>query len=151
MKILKIQFSDNISSKLPENIGNLQHLKKLHILNTYFKEFPKWIFKLKKLENLMLRGNEIDTIPPEIKLLKHLKHFRFENTNLNNTPIEIRELKKLETLSFADNFKLKNFNESIINGNLKMLALTPSSIERKVIDKLKKEYPNLKIGKRYFK
>lgn len=87
---------------LPEQIGSLSMLKRLSILNVPFIEYPLWIFGLKNLEYLMVRGHEIKYIPLGVAALSKLKVLRLENCDLVKLPEDLRDLKKLEELSVVD-------------------------------------------------
>ena len=147
---LSIQFDIQYTYGLPEEIGELISLRKLHILNYPFKIFPDWIFNLQNLENLMLRGNDIIKIPERIVELQNLKHFRIENTEIDDIPDCLSSLVKLKTLSLVDNFALNRIGKEILPKNLKWIALEPSGIPKSIIDKLNNETENLEFGKRYY-
>ena len=70
----------NYNSELPKEIAQIITLSKLYILNYPFDVFPRWIFNLKDLKKLMLKGNEIKVIPSEICELGRLKTLRIENS-----------------------------------------------------------------------
>ena len=150
LKELSITFPINYNYSLPNEIGQLKSLKKFHILNYNFIEFPNWLFDLNKLDNLMLRGNNIETIPSLISELLHLKHLRIENTGLNAIPDNLKDLKKLKTLSLVDNFKLKTIDHQALPKSLKWISLTHTGIPKKTIDEITVENPSLKLGKRFF-
>ena len=152
LKELSIQFNHDYSHKftLPEELGELKSLRKLHLLNYFFEEIPQWIFRLGQLENLMLRGNDIREIPSEIAKLVKLKHLRIENTLLESIPDELSRLENLQTLSLVDNFQLKKFNRRAVGKNLKWLALGASGVPSEEVGQLKSLFPGVKFNKRYF-
>ena len=148
---LFIQVDVNYKYKLPQVIGELESLKKLHILNYPFKAFPNWVFKLRNLRNLMFRGNDIQNIPTQISELINLKHLRLENTKLLSISDCLLSLGNLESLSLVDNFELKDISSIKLPSGLKMIALTPSTITKEQIENLKTKNKKLEFGKRYFK
>ncbi|MHA1821640.1 MAG: leucine-rich repeat domain-containing protein [Promethearchaeota archaeon] len=52
MNLRAINLYDNRLGKLPESFEKLKDLKSLDLSYNMFSEFPKAIFKLKKLEDL---------------------------------------------------------------------------------------------------
>jgi Leucine-rich repeat (LRR) protein len=150
LRELSIQFDCSYNYHLPNEIGQLKSLRKLHFLNYNFTEFPNWLFNLSKLENLMLRGNNISTIPSLISELSALKHLKIENTRISTIPNTLKDLKNLKTLSLGDNTELKTLDYQDLPKNLKSICLTPSMIPKNIIDRIIEKLPNLKIGKRYY-
>lgn len=147
---LTIQVSIDYAFDLPKELGELNNLRKLQIINYPFNEISSWVFKLQNLRNLLLRGNDITKIPDEIRQLKKLKHLRIENTALSSVSESLSSLDNLKTLSLVDNFRLEKINPNSLPKNLKWLALKPSGIPREQVDKLMMAMPGLK-NKRYFK
>lgn len=122
LKELFIHTEINYSKDLPKEIGDLKTLRKLRILNYPFKEFPLWVLKLKNLEELLIRGNELEKFPEEIRKLSKLKTLRIENCELKEVPNGIFNLKNLEYLSFQGT-KLENVDVRKLPENLKTLNL----------------------------
>ena len=78
-KLLKaLDFENTSLDYLPEEVGNLFHLKYLNLNYTGVKTLPKSIGKLPNLETLSLRQTLIQEIPVTINRL-HKLHFLFAN------------------------------------------------------------------------
>ncbi|KAL0435198.1 UNVERIFIED_CONTAM: putative disease resistance RPP13-like protein 2 [Sesamum radiatum] len=59
---------------LPENLGDLFHLRYLGLRWTFLDKLPKSVGELSYLETLDLKHTYINGIPPSIWKLKHLRH-----------------------------------------------------------------------------
>ncbi|PPR81567.1 hypothetical protein GOBAR_AA39146 [Gossypium barbadense] len=81
--------SNNLSStirsskdRLPEELGNLLHLKYLSVRDTKVKTLPKSLSELHKLETLDLKRSRVHQLPFEINKLSNLKYFiAYSDTN----------------------------------------------------------------------
>ncbi|KAL2568602.1 hypothetical protein AAZX31_18G084600 [Glycine max] len=73
LKVLDFEGSVLLSD-VPENLGNLCHLKYLSFRNTFIESLPKSIGKLQNLETLDIRGTYVSEMPEEISKLKKLRH-----------------------------------------------------------------------------
>uniref|UniRef100_F6HA34 Disease resistance protein RPM1 n=1 Tax=Vitis vinifera TaxID=29760 RepID=F6HA34_VITVI len=59
---------------VPEDLGNLFHLRYLSLSRTKVKMLPKSIGKLQNLQTLDLKHSLVDALPVEIKKLRKLRH-----------------------------------------------------------------------------
>ncbi|MDX2306228.1 MAG: leucine-rich repeat domain-containing protein [Microscillaceae bacterium] len=85
--------------------------------------FPKEIFQLKKLQQLILYSNQITEIPAEISQLTNLQYLDLYNNQLKDLPTTLAALQNLEYLDLGDN-RLKNIPESFFSlPNLKNLFI----------------------------
>ena len=74
-KLLKeLDFEDAPLYSVPEDLGNLFHLRYLSLRGTKVKMLPKSIGKLQNLETLDLKHSPMDALPVEITKLKKLRH-----------------------------------------------------------------------------
>ena len=74
-KLLKVMdFEDAPLDCIPEDGGNLFHLRYLSLRNTKVKMLPKSIGKLQNLETLDLKHSLVFDIPVEINMLHKLRH-----------------------------------------------------------------------------
>ena len=74
-KFLKVMdFEDAPLDCIPEDVGNLFHLRYLSLRNTKVKMLPKSIGKLQNLETLDLKQSLVFDIPVEINMLHKLRH-----------------------------------------------------------------------------
>lgn len=142
---LTLNFDAHYSYGLPEEIGQISSLKKLFILNYPFTQFPLWVFDLKNLEDLTIRGNTITFIPKGIGQLSKLRRLRFEQTDLESLPVDIQDLRHLRSLSLVDNLKLKHLNPDHLPVGLLELALTSSSISQADRSTIKLGRPKLRL------
>ncbi|PIN05013.1 Apoptotic ATPase [Handroanthus impetiginosus] len=85
---------------LPENLGNLFHLRYLGLRWTFLDKLPKSVGELTYLETLDLKHTHINRIPPSIWRLKHLKHLNLNEIHLDkDMTLHLRSsLPKLLTL-----------------------------------------------------
>lgn len=134
-------------SLLPPEIGRIESLKKLTILNFDYSEFPMWILQLKKLRRLTFRGNDIRKIPEEIQQLSSLRRLRIENCCVENLPHSIGELHELRRLSLSDNRHLKRINTDSLPKNLKVLNLVMTQVNEEHLSEIKERLPSLVINK----
>ncbi|XP_011080807.1 disease resistance protein RPP13-like [Sesamum indicum] len=68
---------------LPDNLGNLFHLRYLGLRWTFLDKLPKSVGELSYLETLDLKHTYINGIPPSIWKLKHLRHLSLNEIHLN--------------------------------------------------------------------
>jgi hypothetical protein len=118
---------DNYEFEVPPEIGELTELKKLSLLNVPFKNWPTWVFKLKHLEYLMIRGTEIDSIPCNISRLTELKTLRVENCEVTKLPSELRDLRKLKNLGLSDT-KLSSIDKNDLPLGLRKINLAGTKL-----------------------
>jgi len=127
---------------LPTEIGELTELKELSLLNLPIKFFPDWVFKLRKLEYLMIRGTDITNIPGEIFLLNQLITLRVENCPLKSLPCEMNKLKRLKNLGLSDT-KLTELDLNLLPTGLKRINTVGSGL---TISEDKLTEKNIKCG-----
>jgi hypothetical protein len=136
---------DNYEFTVPPEIGELTELKKLSFLNVPFRTWPTWVFKLRYLEYLMIRGNEINFIPRDISSLTELKTLRVENCELTMLPPELRDLRKLENLGLSDT-KLTSIDKGDLPLGLRKINLAGTkffhSVDEIVNRRLKSDHVN---------
>ncbi|KAL0459008.1 UNVERIFIED_CONTAM: putative disease resistance RPP13-like protein 2 [Sesamum latifolium] len=68
---------------LPDNLGDLFHLRYLGLRWTFLDKLPKSVGELSYLETLDLKHTYINGIPPSIWKLKHLRHLSLNEIHLN--------------------------------------------------------------------
>ncbi|KAE8722273.1 hypothetical protein F3Y22_tig00014213pilonHSYRG00074 [Hibiscus syriacus] len=84
-KLLReIDFENAPFEYLPEEIGNLWHLRYLSLRHSKIKMLPKSIGKLHNLLTLDLKGSFVVEIPDEIRYLCKLQYFRAYTVDLVN-------------------------------------------------------------------
>jgi Leucine-rich repeat (LRR) protein len=113
---------DENNYSLPEEIGELQQLQHLTILNVSISQVPEWLMKLKNLRFLMIRGTDITEIPQSILLLKKLRILRIENCKVENVQFSLAALINLKHLGFADTL-IKKVPPDLVPMKLRSIAL----------------------------
>ncbi|QEE16796.1 leucine-rich repeat domain-containing protein [Promethearchaeum syntrophicum] len=88
---------------LPESIGNLDFLKKLHLTFNKLTILPESICNLKSLEILILSYNQLAYLPDKIGKLKKLKKLYLMYNKLTTLPNSIEKLTNLEELYLHEN------------------------------------------------
>ena len=82
--------------ELPSSIGQLIHLRLLHLSNTSIKALPKSITKLYNLQTLIIEFcNYLKGLPKDLRKLINLRHIY-----IKRTPKDIGKLTFLQTLPF---------------------------------------------------
>ncbi len=145
LEILEISTPIIHPPRLPKEIGELQRLKKLSIVNVLFEEFPEWITKLHNLEYLRVRGCEITTLPDSITNLTRLKELRIENCELSAIPSLVK-LTNLTRLSLIIT-PITSLDSSYLPPSLKVLdvSFTPFCQDKSKLERLIKDLPKTKI------
>lgn len=134
LEILELQADHSIyyldDFEIPTEIGSLRKLKKISVLNFPLKFFPEWIFEIKSLQYLMLRGTDITEIPDSIYRLEKLKTLRVENCKLNRIPKTLNQMKNLKVLGLSDTL-LTDFSISLFPQNLKEINFSGTGVYKK--------------------
>lgn len=85
-------------TQLPEQIGQLVHLRTLDLRDNQLTTLPEQIGVLPKLSELWLARNEFTTLPEPIRQLSTLRWLTVEGNHLERLPRWIGELKQLREL-----------------------------------------------------
>ncbi|KAL1547092.1 putative inactive disease susceptibility protein LOV1 [Salvia divinorum] len=98
---------------LPDNLGDLYHLRYLGLRWTFIDKLPKSVGELPHLQTLDLKHTRIDKIPKTVWKLKNLQHLNLNEVHLDkDTPLHFREslpdLLTLWGLSVSHETPIKN-------------------------------------------
>ncbi|GAU16453.1 hypothetical protein TSUD_118020 [Trifolium subterraneum] len=138
-KLIKVlNFERSLLKRVPENLGNLFHLKYLNLSHTEVTVLPRSIGNLLSLETLDLRQTKVRELPMEIKKLTKLrdlpvyyKRKEGDHSTLNSTSgVQMQEgigcLKYLQNLYFleADHGGIDRIQELKKLNQLKKLGIS---------------------------
>ncbi len=90
-------------SELPPEIGNLNNLRFLELINDQLVELPPEIGQLSNLQELSPHNNQLRELPPEIGNLTNLQRLSLSHNQLSELPPEIGNLSNLQDLGLSDN------------------------------------------------
>ena len=131
---------------LPNELGALDQLRSLTLLNIPYQGFPGWILNLSSLKRLTVRGTEATKILEAIYKLDKLRALRVENCPLDSLPYNLRKLKHLRRLGLADT-RIAQIDLNRLPDGLRKLGLgspyPPYSIYE--LRRIKRLRPDLKI------
>jgi internalin A len=105
-------------AELPESLGELRQLQRLHISNTPLETFSDTLGRLTQLQNLNVSNNPLKRLPESLGHLKKLQSLYISNTLLEALPESLGQLAQLQNLNVSDN-PLKVLPERL--GQLKRL------------------------------
>ncbi|RVW64262.1 Disease resistance protein RPM1 [Vitis vinifera] len=74
-----LHLDDSGLDSIPENLGNLLHLRYLSLRNTKVRMLPRSIGKLQNLQTLDLKYTLVEDLPVEINRLKKLRNILVQN------------------------------------------------------------------------
>ncbi|MCD7448095.1 hypothetical protein HAX54_038189 [Datura stramonium] len=102
VRVLDLQYAP--LEKLPNEIGNLIHLRYLDLRGTLIKDLPKSVKNLRNLQTLDVRNTEVKHLPAGINELQHLRHlllssFRDREMGFVKMASGGKHFVKLQTLS----------------------------------------------------
>jgi len=89
---------------LPEEIGNCKKLRELTLYDNQIETLPSTIGDIDSLERLGLHGNRLENLPREIGRLQRLCFLDVGRNSLSSIPGEISLCRSLRTLMANDNF-----------------------------------------------
>ncbi|XP_029202678.2 leucine-rich repeat-containing protein 47-like [Acropora millepora] len=106
-----LQISNTKLFSLPEDLGNLLHLKTLDLHRNSLQELPSSIGLLKELKNLDLSGNELEVLPSALGQLSSLQTLNLNCNKLTEIP-DLKEVTELSRLDLSHN-QLTELPESL--------------------------------------
>jgi len=118
---LRLTYSDTL--KNINKIINFKNLRYLEINDKNLDSIPDVVFKLRKLQVLVLNRNKIQSISKDIKSLENLRRLELAWNNFQSLSNEIYSLRKIEILNLKCN-NLVRVTDDILNlKNLKCLNI----------------------------
>ncbi|XP_027341067.1 disease resistance protein RPM1-like [Abrus precatorius] len=104
MLLKVLDFGYSFLDFVPENLGNLIHLKYLRIGPAVIRSIPKSIAKLQNLETLILWGCFGVLMPIEVSKLRKLRHLQAGSMRMTQSKDGIGNMTSLETLGHVGTF-----------------------------------------------
>ncbi|KAK8665413.1 hypothetical protein V6N13_005582 [Hibiscus sabdariffa] len=120
LRVLSLAGYKNIKD-LPEEVGNLKHLRNLDLSGTSIKRLPNSLTTLYNLQTLILVNcSKLVELPEDMRRLVNMHYLDIRRTHLARMPKGLGELKDLRILT---DYVLGDQNDSSINelGKLKYL------------------------------
>lgn len=114
--------TNNFLENLPENIGSMITLEKIHLQNNQISNLPESIGNIKALRELRLYNNRLEYLPDSFQNLQNLQYLSLSKNNFKEMPHVLFKLKSLKTLDMSEN-----------------------PLSKTEIEKIKKYLPNIKI------
>ncbi|XP_023663861.1 leucine-rich repeat-containing protein 20 [Paramormyrops kingsleyae] len=62
-QLRELDLEGNVLSKLPDSVGEMQHLTSINLARNKFSLFPEKLAEIQTLEKISLEGNEITDVP----------------------------------------------------------------------------------------
>ncbi|PON55823.1 LRR domain containing protein [Parasponia andersonii] len=91
--------------RLPDELGNLFHLKHLSLKNTKLRRLPKSLAKLLNLQSLDLRNTMLTELPTEINMLQNLRHLLASGYDKYISWASTREVRIKEGIGCLENLQ----------------------------------------------
>ncbi|KAH0745201.1 hypothetical protein KY285_006858 [Solanum tuberosum] len=131
LDILNLNYCNIIDGGLPEDIGSLSSLKKLHLKGNNFEHLPRSISQLGALRSLELSDcKRLTQLPEDIGSLSSLENLYLNGNNFEHLPQSISKLGALQTLELSDCKRLTQLPEDIGSlSSLKDLHLKGNNFE----------------------
>ena len=140
----KIPTNDEaIITELPEEIGLMTWLEELSLKGNEIQSLPNGLFKLKALKKLDLCGNKVVELPDSFSDLVKLIHLSLGSIGFTSIPKSVFSLSKLQVLDLSWNRNIVELSpliaelENLEELNLESNALTAMPIELGTLKKLK--------------
>ncbi|KAK4515123.1 uncharacterized protein ATC70_002733 [Mucor velutinosus] len=133
--LVELDISRNKLTRLPSQIGQLEHLRILNATSNQLTEIPKELFALKDLQVLTLSQNQITVIPEDMpRLLPHLVTFRIAANAITSLPSRLDFWIQMRHLQLG----------SVYGGN-RLVQLPDSITEMPALEELDVSYNQLRM------
>jgi len=103
-QLKELDLQGNVLTKLPDNIGEMEHLTSINLANNKFSVFPEKLTEIQTLERINLEGNAITEISLEkLSAMPALKWINVKGNPLDKyTIVAIQTPHNYEIISAAD-------------------------------------------------
>ncbi|PON86712.1 NB-ARC domain, LRR domain containing protein [Trema orientale] len=112
-----LDFEDVPLELLPEELGNLFHMKYLNLKNTKLRRLPKSVGKLHNLQTLDLRNTLLIELPTEINKLQNLRHLLASGYDKKISLVSTQGVRIKEGIGCLENLQTLMTVESYIPGS----------------------------------
>ncbi|XP_066520851.1 leucine-rich repeat-containing protein 20 [Hoplias malabaricus] len=65
VQLRELDLQGNVLTKLPDAVGDLEHLTDINLSNNKFSEFPECLTAVRSLQNINIQNNQISELPME--------------------------------------------------------------------------------------
>ncbi len=128
-RVVELDFSFKVLTKLPEALKFLKSLKRLTLKYNQILEIPDWIGELTSLEYLNLNINNVPKLPNSFSNLHHLNELLLWKNELETLPEGIGNLTQLRKLNLRLN-QIKKLPNTLTNlSNLVELDLHDNRLQ----------------------
>ncbi|XP_014041559.1 leucine-rich repeat-containing protein 20 isoform X1 [Salmo salar] len=84
-QLRELDLHGNVITKLPDVVGDLQHLTSINLANNKLSVFPERLTEIQSLERINLEGNDITEVPMEkLQAMPALKCINLKSNPLDN-------------------------------------------------------------------
>ncbi|XP_026171446.1 leucine-rich repeat-containing protein 20 isoform X2 [Mastacembelus armatus] len=103
-QLRELDLQGNVLTKLPDTVGEMQHLTRINLANNKFSVFPEKLTEIATLEWINLEGNSIAEVPLEkLSAMPALKWLNVKSNPLNsNTQSALQSPHKFDILSTTE-------------------------------------------------
>ncbi|KAG7228002.1 hypothetical protein INR49_005623 [Caranx melampygus] len=100
-QLRELDLQGNVLTKLPDTVGEMEHLTSINLANNSFSTFPDKLSEIGTLERINLEGNSITEIPVEkLSAMPALKWLNVKSNPLDsNTQSALQSPHKFDILS----------------------------------------------------
>jgi hypothetical protein len=129
--LTELDLADNTITNLPEELKQLENLRKLTLRQNRLEALPEWFFQhFVGLQMLNLGYNKLRTIQPAFNNFKEIKYLYVDHNQLSKFPTEICQLTSLIVLDLNSNNIVALPNEIKQLSNLEELYLQNNDIQK---------------------
>ncbi|XP_029932962.1 leucine-rich repeat-containing protein 20 [Myripristis murdjan] len=103
-QLRELELQGNVLTKLPDAVGEMEHLTSINLANNKFSIFPEKLTEIATLERINLEGNDITEIPMEkLSAMPALKWLNIKSNPLDTDTLSaVQSPHKFDILSTAE-------------------------------------------------